>query len=438
MKLFAALWAAALSATLGGSFLGAPLPSQNIDASFQDSASAVNQVGPMPASLNMLAPAGNVPGPMSLGQAVSTFQHRAGIIDDMYDASKTRWLQPENVAMQSPEAEVQRPQLGMESLMSNMVPARQNFQQQQLQLPELQPLPMLQQLPQSLSMEQQLSPPQRDFSEVQQLPQTLSLQQQLPQAQREFSQTQQFPQVQQMDLLQGQPLPPLMQVPQSSGVMQQSATSFITEPLAGGMQLAPLVNADELFRDSSLPREQNNLMEPSAPQPQMQPQWGGKSLLSLLGEGRGQGFGPTDPPRESPWIAMSDPTREPPTEQFQLANPNTMAFGQLGQANTISFGQQQPGMMPFGSDQSQGGSNMMGFGNFGQPQLNAQQLQPQMNPEMMRGGSNMMALEQQAIPGNTGCILCHSQAAQEAPANKWADYFAKGEDDKRKHDEAFE
>merc|ERR1719446_1738423 len=112
MKLFAALWAAALSATLGGSFLGAPVSNQNIHASLQETANAVNQAGSFAPALNMLAPISNDPGPLSLSQAVSTFQHRAGIIDDMYDASGTAWLQPKNTATQLVGAESQHSPLG--------------------------------------------------------------------------------------------------------------------------------------------------------------------------------------------------------------------------------------------------------------------------------------------------------------------------------------
>merc|ERR1719335_2054402 len=140
--------------------------------------------------------------------------------------------------------------------------------------------------------------------------------------------------------LQNQALSPLPQMQQSSGMMQQSPTSFVTEPLAAEMQPPPLVNADQLFRDSSAP-EHSNVMDPSVSQFQAQPQWGGTSLLGLLSQGQGQGFGPTDPPRESPWITMSDPTREPPVQQqFQQANSNVLSFGQMGQPNMISFGQQ--------------------------------------------------------------------------------------------------
>merc|ERR1719161_2226248 len=117
----------------------------------------------------------------------------------------------------------------------------------------------------------------------------------------------------------------------------------------------------------------------------------------------------------------------------------------MGQPSMMSFGQQQMGMMSLGSGQMQNSNNMM---NIGQTQMT---FQPgQMNPDMLGGNpsimaqpqQNMMALQQQPQPGflgNTGCILCQSQTAQQAPnKNKWAEYFAKTSDDQRKHDEAFE
>merc|ERR1719316_811631 len=167
--------------------------------------------------------------------------------------------------------------------------------------------------------------------------------------------------------------------------MQQSASSFVTEPLAGNMQPPPFVNSDQLFRDSSLP-EQGIAVAPAASQFQVQAQWGGTSLLSLLGQGQGQGFGPTDPPRESPWISLSDPTREPPAQQqFPQINPDTVPFRQQEQFGMTSFGQQQPSMMSFSSGQAQD-NNMLS--------LNSQQGQPQMDLNMMQGNPNMMGGQQ--------------------------------------------
>merc|ERR1719359_874407 len=105
----------ALSATLGGSFLGAPVSNQNIHASLQETANAVNQAGSFAPALNMLAPISNDPGPLSLSQAVSTFQHRAGIIDDMYDASGTSWLQHNNAVAQVAGSKPQSSPLGMDA-----------------------------------------------------------------------------------------------------------------------------------------------------------------------------------------------------------------------------------------------------------------------------------------------------------------------------------
>lgn len=418
MKLFAALWAAALSATLGGSFLGAPVSNQNIHASLQETANAVNQAGSFAPALNMLAPISNDPGPLSLSQAVSTFQHRAGIIDDMYDASGTAWLPPKMAPLQGSNAEAQRLPLGLESPMSNMASPWQNLAQQQ-QLPGFQPSPMVEQLTQIPQAQQQLP-------QMQQMQQSSQMQQMMD-----------VPQMQQMDVLQSQPLPAQMDMPQSAAAIP--ATSFITQPLGGDMQPAPLVNAEQLFRDSSLPA-QSTLTEPAASQFQLQADLAGKSLLSLLGEGQGQGFGPTDPPRESPWGAMYDPMREPPA-QLQQPNPYIISSGQVGQPSMMSIAQQQPGMMSLGQQQP----SMMSFGQQ-QPMMSLEQQQPsmmsfgelRMSPDTMGGNPNTMAFQQQAVPGNTGCILCSSQAAQEDPQKKWANYFSQGEDNKRKHDEAFE
>merc|ERR1719316_67949 len=172
--------------------------------------------------------------------------------------------------------------------------------------------------------------------------------------------------------------------------MQQSASSFVTEPLAGNMQPPPFVNSDQLFRDSSLP-EQGIAVAPAASQFQTQPPWGGTSLLSLLGQGQGQGFGPTDPPRESPWISLSDPTREPPAQQqFPQINPDTVPFRQQEQFGMTSFGQQQPSMMSFSSGQAQD-NNMLSLNS---QQMNFQQGQPQMDLNMMQGNPNMMGGQQ--------------------------------------------
>merc|ERR1719265_743550 len=258
-----------------------------------------------------------------------------------------------------------------------------------LNLAQQQPQQQLPRQPQ-LSMQQpqpsQLLQPMQQLLQMPQLPKV----QQVPQMP---------PAVENHQFLQNQllPSPPQMQQPSAFGMMQQPEASFMTNPSQAAMQPAPVLNSDQLFRDPSLP-QQSNVVEPSVSQNQMQPQMGGASLLSLLGVGQNQGYGPTDPPRQSPWIAMSDPSRDSPQPQFEQTNPGSMSFGQLGQSNM------------------------------------------QMNPNMMEGNPSMMAFtQQQPIPGNVGCVLCRSEAAKEQPSeNKWADYFSKGSDEKRRKQEAFE